>query len=130
LLTSWTTLSAWILENRQAIALRNRLNDDVARWQAKKAEDELWSGSKLEQVLELRKDVTFYQVLGGFSPPANQFIDASLEKRDRHQREEQERSQREIEQLERLLKEEEKAAKAERVKTRFAVATAGLRLRH
>jgi hypothetical protein len=26
LLTSWTTLSAWILENRQAIALRNRLN--------------------------------------------------------------------------------------------------------
>jgi 23S rRNA pseudoU1915 N3-methylase RlmH len=126
LLTSWTTLSAWILENRQAIALRNRLNDDVARWQAKKAEDELWSGSKLEQVLELRKDPTFNQVLGGFSPAANQFIDASLEKRDRLLREEQERSQREIEQLERLLKEEEKAARAERVRTRFAVATAGL----
>jgi hypothetical protein len=126
LLTSWTTLSAWILENRQAIALRNRLNDDVARWQAKKAEDELWSGSKLEQVLELRKDPTFNQVLGGFSPAANQFIDASLEKRDRLLREEQERSQREIEQLERLLKEEEKAARAERMRTRFAVATAGL----
>jgi hypothetical protein len=124
LLTSWTTLSAWILENRQAIALRNRLNDDVARWQAKKAEDELWGGSKLEQVLELRKDPTFNQVLGGFSPAANQFIDASLEKRDRLLREEQERSQREIEQLEKLLKEEEKAARAERMRTRFAVATA------
>ena len=125
LLTSWTTLSAWILENRQAIALRNRLNDDVDRWQTKKAEDELWGGSKLEQVLELRKDPTFNQVLGGFSPPANQFIDASLEKRDRLLREEQERSQREIEQLERLLKEEEKAARAERMRTKFAVATAG-----
>lgn len=125
LLTSWTTLSAWILENRQAIALRNRLNDDVERWQAKKAEDELWSGSKLEQVLELRKDLTFNQVLGGFSPSANQFIDASLEKRDRLLREEQERSQREIEQLERLLKEEEKAARAERMRTRLVVVAAG-----
>lgn len=86
LLTSWTTLSSWIVENRQAIALRNRLNDDVERWQAKKAEDELWSGSKLEQVLELRKDLTFNQVLGGFSPGANQFIDASEGKRDRQLR--------------------------------------------
>jgi energy-coupling factor transporter ATP-binding protein EcfA2 len=91
LLTSWTTLSAWIVENRQAIALRNRLNDDVARWQAKKAEDELWGGSKLEQVLEFRKDPTFNQVLGGFSPAANQFIDASLEKRDQLLREEKRR---------------------------------------
>lgn len=91
LLTSWTTLSNWILENRQEIALRNRLNEDVERWQAKKAEDELWSGSKLEQVLELRKDPTFNQVLGGFSPGANQFIEASLEKRDRLLREEKRR---------------------------------------
>ena len=86
LLTSWTTLSAWILENRQAIALRNRLNDDVARWQVKKAEDELWSGSKLEQVLELRKDPTFNQVLGGFKQETNQFIDASVGKRNRQRR--------------------------------------------
>ncbi|KYC40813.1 hypothetical protein WA1_24630 [Scytonema hofmannii PCC 7110] len=86
LLTSWTTLNNWIKTNRQAIALRNRLNDDVARWQASKAEDELWSGSKLEKIRELRKDVTFNQVLGGFSETANQFIDASLELRDRRKR--------------------------------------------
>ncbi len=91
LLTSWSTLKSWIGENRQAIALRNRLNDDVERWQAEKAEDELWSGSKLEQVLELRKDPTFNQVLGGFSPAANQFIDASEGKRDRLLREEKRR---------------------------------------
>ena len=83
LLTSWDTLHTWIKENRQAIALRNRLNDDVQLWQAKKKEDELWTGSKLEQVVELRKDPTFHQVLGGFSSAANQFIDVSLGWRDR-----------------------------------------------
>jgi energy-coupling factor transporter ATP-binding protein EcfA2 len=83
LLTSWTNLNIWIKENRDSIALRNRLNDDVARWQASKAEDELWTGSKLELVLELRTDSTFNQVLGGFSPAANQFIDASLGLRER-----------------------------------------------
>jgi tetratricopeptide (TPR) repeat protein len=86
LLTSWSTLSSWIVENRQAIALRNRLNEDVERWYIKKAEDELWSGSKLEQVLALRKDPTFNQVLGGFKPETNQFIDASVSKRNRQQR--------------------------------------------
>jgi energy-coupling factor transporter ATP-binding protein EcfA2 len=86
LLTSWTSLNIWIRENRNSIALRNRLNDDVAHWQARKAEDELWAGSKLEQVLELRKDSMFNQVLGGFSPAANQFIDASVGLRDRVQR--------------------------------------------
>ena len=86
LLTSWTTLNTWIKENRQAISLRNRLNDDVARWQANKTDDELWTGSKLEQVLELKKDPTFNQVLGGFSATANQFIDASEGNRDRELR--------------------------------------------
>lgn len=86
LLTSWETLNTWIQENRQAIALRNRLNDDVTRWQAKKAEEELWTGSKLEQVLELKQNPTFNQVMGGFSPTANQFIDASLGLRDRQLR--------------------------------------------
>jgi WD40 repeat protein/energy-coupling factor transporter ATP-binding protein EcfA2 len=86
LLTSWTTLNTWIAENRHAISLRNRLNEDVANWQAKKADDELWSGSKLEKVVELSKDSTFNEVLGGFSDTANQFIDASVGLRDRQRR--------------------------------------------
>lgn len=45
LLTSWTTLNAWIQENRQSITLRNRLNHDVALWQVEKADSELWSGA-------------------------------------------------------------------------------------
>lgn len=86
LLTSWTRLNTWIKENRQAIMLRNRLNDDVARWQHNKNEDELWAGSKLEQVLELRRDETFNQVLGGLSHSANQFIDTSLVLQERRVR--------------------------------------------
>jgi WD40 repeat protein/energy-coupling factor transporter ATP-binding protein EcfA2 len=88
LLTSWTTLRIWIAEHRQAIALRNRLNEDVARWQAHKHEDELWSGAKLARVQELRADKasTFNQVLGGFSTAANQFIDASVRVRERQRR--------------------------------------------
>jgi energy-coupling factor transporter ATP-binding protein EcfA2 len=86
LLTSWTSLNIWIRENRNSIALRNRLNDDVAHWQARKVEDELWAGSKLEQVLELQKDSTFNQVLGGFSSAANQFIDACAGLRDRRKK--------------------------------------------
>lgn len=83
LLTSWTTLHGWIKQNRQSIALRNRLNDDVALWQTQKEDSDLWGGSKLAQVVELRQDQVFQQVLGGFSPGANQFIEASVGLRDR-----------------------------------------------
>ncbi|MEM6753253.1 MAG: ATP-binding protein, partial [Cyanobacteria bacterium P01_C01_bin.38] len=67
LLTCWDKLDNWIKKNRQGIAIRNRLYEDVKRWQVKKPEDELWTGSKLEQVLELRKDDNFNFVLGGFN---------------------------------------------------------------
>ena len=83
LLTSWSQLHAWIEANRQSIALRNRLNDDVAHWQAHKSDEELWTGSRLAQVVELRQDSAFQQVLGGFSEAANQFIDASVRRRER-----------------------------------------------
>lgn len=86
LLTSWTTLHGWIKQNRQSIVLRNRLNDDVALWQTQKADNDLWGGSKLARVVELRRDTGFNQVLGGFSAGANQFIDASVELRERQRR--------------------------------------------
>ena len=87
LLTCWDKLHHWIKKNRQGIAIRNRLYEDFKRWNdKKKPEDELWTGSKLEQVLELRKDDNFNQVLGGFDESANQFIDASLGLRDHNLR--------------------------------------------
>ena len=86
LLTSWQTLNGWIEENRQAIALRNRLNEDVVHWQAGKAESELWRGSKLEQAAEFLDDPTFNQVVGGFSEAACQFIKTSVGLRERRRR--------------------------------------------
>lgn len=83
LLTSWETLKTWIQNNREAIAIRNRLINDMTQWKnSNKSEDELWSGSKLEQILEKRTDPTFKQVLGEFSKDENEFIDASLGVRD------------------------------------------------
>jgi len=86
LLTCWTTLNAWIKENRQSIAFRNRLSDDVAQWEKTKLDDDLLSGSRLEQALELKKDETFEKVLGGFTEPTKQFIDRSRSKRDSQRR--------------------------------------------
>ncbi len=87
LLTSWVTLNTWIKENRQAIALRNRLNDDVEQWKKTKSNEDLWSGSKLEQILELRRDETFNNILGGLNQEANNFVDISQGERDRIQKE-------------------------------------------
>ncbi|QUY45849.1 DUF4350 domain-containing protein [Acaryochloris marina] len=87
LLTCWGKLNDWIEEHRQAIALRNRLNDDVVIWQKnKKADSDLWGGVKLVQVQELRSNQDLKQVLGEFSDIANQFIDVSVKLRDRQQR--------------------------------------------
>lgn len=78
LLNSWEKLNTWIKENRQAIAVRNRLCDDVRVWiKEGKRDDELWSGAKLEQVNQLRVDTTFNEVVGSLSPDAIDFLDAS-----------------------------------------------------
>ncbi|MGK7896429.1 MAG: CHAT domain-containing protein, partial [Xenococcus sp. (in: cyanobacteria)] len=89
LLTSWAELKDWITDARDTISLNNRLAEDANRWQGLRSEnqeqanEELWSGSKLEKVIEFRKDGTFDVVLGGLSDIANEFIDASIDWRDR-----------------------------------------------
>ncbi|HEY9660192.1 MAG TPA: hypothetical protein V6C65_17175, partial [Allocoleopsis sp.] len=95
LLTSWTTLNEWIRQNRQAIALRNRLNDDVRQWQRTRADDELWSGAKLVRAVELKNDPIFNQLLGGFDPEVTEFIEASVGRHERLEREKEEHRQRE-----------------------------------
>jgi WD40 repeat protein/class 3 adenylate cyclase len=92
LLDSWQALKDWIADAHQVIAIKHRLAEDVAHWQAlqrtdaTKADDELWSGSKLESVLELRREKAFDQMLGGLNPDENRFIDASVKWRDRQRR--------------------------------------------
>lgn len=85
LLNSWEKLQNWIKEAAETIVLRNRLIDDARHWsdlqtkKLQKADGELWSGSKLERVIELRKQITF----SNLSEDVNQFIDASIAERDR-----------------------------------------------
>lgn len=92
LLDSWQALKDWIGDAHQVIAIKHRLADDVARWQtlqktdSTKADEELWSGSKLEAVLELRREKAFDLMLGGLNPDENRFIDASMRRRDRQRR--------------------------------------------
>jgi hypothetical protein len=99
LLTSWQTLQDWIKEDQENIILKNRLIDDAKNWQNLRTKDpqqansELWSGSKLERVLEQRGKLPF----SNLSQEVNQFIDASVAWRD--------------EESQRQLKQERKARK-------------------
>ena len=96
LLTSWEQLKEWIGQNREAIALRNRLQSDVRQWRAHKPDDELWSGIKLAKAAALQSDPTFDRVLGGFGSEATAFIKASVGLRDRQEQEKEEQRQREL----------------------------------
>jgi len=108
LLTSWQALQNWIKEAEETIVLKNRLIDDAIHWsnlrtkEPQKADGELWSGSKLERVIELREQPNF----SNLSAEAKQFIDASVAWRD-------EERQRELEQ-------ERKARKAAQMRNRVA----------
>lgn len=85
LITSWDILKNLIEEYHESIALRNRLQDDVQHWKKTKSDNELWSGSKLFQILELREKQKSLK-LPLFNPDDIEFIDASekLSVRKRH----------------------------------------------
>jgi len=89
LLSSWKTLENWLAERQSEIWLKNRLEEDARNWEKyretkpERATEELWSGSKLDKVAEMRSQGIFAELFGGLSEAENQFIDASLRERDR-----------------------------------------------
>ncbi|MDV2992030.1 MAG: Tol-Pal system protein TolB [Chroococcidiopsis sp. SAG 2025] len=96
LINSWSTLKEWIEDSKETIAIRNRLSEDAQRWQdAGTPPDELWSGSKLQRVEELRQQQEFDR-LGGLTGLENQFIDVSIAERDRRLREAETRRKRQL----------------------------------
>ncbi|WP_250122573.1 hypothetical protein [Chroococcidiopsis sp. CCMEE 29] len=96
LINSWSTLREWIEDSKETIAIRNRLSEDARRWQdAGTPQDELWNGSKLQRVEELRQKQEFDR-LGGLSALENQFIDVSIAERDRRLREAEARRKRQL----------------------------------
>jgi WD40 repeat protein len=60
LFTCWDRLKNWIASAKRVIFVRNRLADDSGRWKRidasdpRIAEDELWTGSRLEEALGFR----------------------------------------------------------------------------
>jgi WD40 repeat protein/energy-coupling factor transporter ATP-binding protein EcfA2 len=110
LLSSWETLVNWINDAKEVIIIANRLSDDAMRWESalKKndlindniriANDELWTGSRLERVLELQEQNIFELVLGDFNLRDKQFIVASADERKSRIVEEENRRKRELDQ--------------------------------
>ncbi len=99
LLRSWGFIQNLIREKEEIILLKSRLISDAHQWyelkkkDEDKAKDELWSGSKLERVLEFIDE----KALGSLDEESEQFIQASVERRDR---EKEERERRQLEKLE------------------------------
>jgi WD40 repeat protein len=116
LFTSWGKLKKWIAGGKQVIFARNRLADDASHWQSRRkedesgAEEELLSGSRLGQALEMRARGDFDTLFGGLSEMETQFLDASATLRDRRGQEEQERQQRELVQARKLAEAERRRA--------------------
>src|SRR5206468_3511974 len=116
LFTSWGRLKGWIAGGKQVIFARNRLADDARRWHSRRkedeagAEEELLSGSRLAQSLEMRARGDFDTLFGGLSETETQFLDVSAALRDRRRQEEQERQQRELAQAQALAAEQKKRA--------------------
>ncbi|WP_013322705.1 hypothetical protein [Gloeothece verrucosa] len=104
LIRSWEVLQELIRENEQIIILRNRLYADAKEWDelrkqdAVKARGDLWSGSKLARIVELRREHS----LPNLDDLANEFIDASVKEREEQQ-------QRELKAAQELAKANKKA---------------------
>ena len=115
LLRSWEFIQNLIQQKEEIIILRSRLVADASQWNElqkedkEKAKDELWSGSKLERVLELVQEKAF----GNLDETSEQFIQESVGKRDREAQEKEAQRRREIRILQEKLKAEKIAKIAE-----------------
>lgn len=116
LFTSWGRLKNWIEAGKQVIFAKNRLADDALRWQHRQqegdvgAEEELLSGSRLSQAIDMRGRADFSTVVGGLGELETRFLDASAALRDRRAQEEDARQQRELEAAQRLAAAQKMAA--------------------
>lgn len=116
LISSWKTLQSWIDESKEVIIINNRLRDDAQRWHRlidpnpEAAEEELWSGTKLDRVLELQKQHLFEITLGGLTEEERAFIHSSIERQQRLRQESEAREQRELALIREALAHEKRAA--------------------
>ena len=108
LLSAWPRLTEWIEQGRAVLYVRNRLSADSRRWteikarNARLAEEELWTGTRLQNALELREQGDFRSVLGGLTEQESAFLDSSALLQQRRAQEEAQRH-RQIRRSRRLL---------------------------
>jgi conflict system STAND superfamily ATPase len=127
LFTSWGRLRNWIEAGKQVIFAKNRLDDDALRWQDRQqkgdtgADEELLSGSRLAQAIDMRGRGDFSTVVGGLGELETRFLDASVALRDRRAQEEDARQQRELEAAQRLAAAQKMAAGRLRIGLAVAV---------
>lgn len=101
LLSSWDILKRWIDQEKEVIILKNWLASEAKRWHSMRsnnqqgAQDELLKGSRLSQVQEFR-DKGQFDNLGSLSAEEQEFIEASIEWRDRSLKEQEERRKRQL----------------------------------
>jgi energy-coupling factor transporter ATP-binding protein EcfA2 len=112
LFTCWERLENWIAGAKHVIFVKNRLADDSGRWKRiyasdpEIAEDELWTGSRLEEALGLRARNDFVTIVGGLSEDESRFLDLSAALRDKWRQEEEEQRRRELEAARKLAETE------------------------
>ncbi|MFW9262606.1 NACHT and WD repeat domain-containing protein [Nostoc sp. CALU 546] len=90
ILSSWDDLKRWLVEEKEAIILKNWLAGETMRWlkilakDKNKAKEELLKGIRLEQIIDLKAKNAFTK-LGGLTKYEVNFIDASIyqEQRER-----------------------------------------------
>jgi energy-coupling factor transporter ATP-binding protein EcfA2 len=127
LFTSWGRLKNWIEAGKQVIFAKNRLGDDAQRWQLRQqagdagADEELVSGSRLAQAIDMRGRGDFLTVVGGLRELETRFLDASAALRDRRAQEEDARQERELEAAQRLAATQKIAAGRLRIGLAVAV---------
>ena len=113
LLRSWEFVQNLIREKEEIIILKSRLISDAQQWHElkkeneEKAKDELWSGSKLERVLELIEKKT----LTLLDEQSEQFIQESKKAIEATQEAEKRRQAEMLRLQEERTQEEEKSAK-------------------
>lgn len=96
LMTAWPRLQSWLNEGRASRVLRGQLSADAMHWQTahlrdpRRASQELWQGSRLDQALALRDGGEFRILFGQLDPEEEAFLLASEEQRIRLQRQEEE----------------------------------------
>lgn len=104
-------LKEWIEGGRRVVFARNRLADDMRRWQDGTNPDDLLSGFRLKEALEMRRRGEFLTVGSDLTSDENAFLDSSLARREKWEHEAEERAKEKEEARQKELEDAKKIAR-------------------